>query len=51
MLGLAYWGGLTQSEIATLLLVIPTGTVKSRPFSAGARLREALAYEVANAAS
>ena len=50
VLDLAYWGGLTQSEIATVLR-IPTGTVKSRTFSALARLREALAYEVATAAS
>ena len=41
VLDLAYWGGLTQSEIATAL-GIPTGTVKSRTFNALAHLREAL---------
>jgi RNA polymerase sigma-70 factor, ECF subfamily len=43
VLDLAYWGGLTQSEIATRL-DIPPGTVKSRTFSALARLREALRH-------
>ena len=41
VLGLAYWGGMTQSEIATAL-GIPPGTVKSRTFNALARLREEL---------
>ncbi|MGH3063587.1 MAG: RNA polymerase sigma factor [Gaiellaceae bacterium] len=44
VLDLAYWGGLTQSEIATAL-GIPTGTVKSRTFHALAHLREALSKE------
>jgi RNA polymerase sigma-70 factor (ECF subfamily) len=38
---LAYWGGLSQSEIATQL-GIPAGTVKSRTFTALAHLRSAL---------
>ena len=41
VLDLAYWGGLTQSEIA-IALDIPCGTVKSRTFGALARLGEAL---------
>jgi RNA polymerase sigma-70 factor (ECF subfamily) len=41
VLELAYWAGLTQSEIATRLGV-PSGTVKSRTFSALARLQETL---------
>ncbi len=41
VLYLAYWFGLTQSQIASAL-GIPSGTVKSRTFSALARLRKAL---------
>ena len=41
VLDLAYWGGLTQSEIATAL-GIPSGTVKSRTFNALAKLRDAM---------
>jgi RNA polymerase sigma-70 factor (ECF subfamily) len=41
VLDLAYWGGLTQSQIATAL-EIPLGTVKTRTFSALAKLRDAL---------
>jgi RNA polymerase sigma-70 factor (ECF subfamily) len=41
VLELAYWGGLTQSEIA-VALDIPIGTVKSRTFTALARLRQTL---------
>jgi RNA polymerase sigma-70 factor (ECF subfamily) len=41
VLELAYWGGLTQCQIATAL-GIPLGTVKSRTSSALAKLRDAL---------
>jgi RNA polymerase sigma factor (sigma-70 family) len=41
VLELAYWGGLTQAQIATAL-GIPPGTVKSRTFNALAKLRDAL---------
>ena len=41
VLGLAYWGGLTHSQIATAL-GIPLGTVKSRTSGALAKLRDAL---------
>ena len=41
VLELAYWGGLTQSQIATAL-GIPAGTVGSRVFHALAKLRDAL---------
>jgi len=46
LLQLAYYGGLTQSEIAKRL-DIPLGTVKSRTSTALARLRRLLTEEVA----
>jgi RNA polymerase sigma-70 factor (ECF subfamily) len=41
VLDLAYWGGLTQWQIATVL-EIPLGTVKTRTFTALTKLRDAL---------
>jgi len=41
VIDLAYWVGLTHSQIATAL-GIPPGTVKSRTFSALTKLRDVL---------
>ena len=45
MIELAYWGGLSQSEISAFLDV-PLGTVKTRTRSALARLADLLEEEI-----
>jgi RNA polymerase sigma factor (sigma-70 family) len=50
VLDLAYWGGLTQTQIAAAL-GIPTGTVGSRIFHALAKLRDALRQTTVEARS
>ncbi len=46
MIELAYWSGLSQSEVAEFL-DIPLGTVKTRTRSALARLADELGEEAA----